>query len=148
MNAFSKIDMDEVTRLTQAGKLAEAMALLQGHSGSGFTRGSPRSTPHPFQGIMRQLPLLPTIDTVAPSVPSGAWTAQTQFMQRVAGESVQTAKAAGSPDLAQTMLALRHRLPKLGSLSNLGEATDAGTRAGRGSVRGADLLERRRKSDL
>ena len=30
MNAFSKIDMGEVTRLTQAGKLAEAMALLQG----------------------------------------------------------------------------------------------------------------------
>ena len=33
MNAFSKIDMDEVTRLTRAGKLAEAMALLQGHTG-------------------------------------------------------------------------------------------------------------------
>jgi hypothetical protein len=32
MNAFSKIDMGEVTRLTQAGKLAEAMALLQGHT--------------------------------------------------------------------------------------------------------------------
>jgi len=34
MNAFSKIDMGEVTRLTQAGKLAEAMALLQGHTAS------------------------------------------------------------------------------------------------------------------
>ena len=30
MSAFSKIDMGEVTRLTQAGKLTEAMALLQG----------------------------------------------------------------------------------------------------------------------
>ena len=30
MNAFSKIDMGEVTRLTHAGKLTEAMALLQG----------------------------------------------------------------------------------------------------------------------
>ena len=30
MNAFSKIDMAEVTRLTRAGKLAEAMALLRG----------------------------------------------------------------------------------------------------------------------
>ena len=43
MNAFSKIDMGEVTRLTQAGKLAEAMALLQGHTASGIARGSPGS---------------------------------------------------------------------------------------------------------
>ena len=43
MNAFSKIDMGEVTRLTQAGKLAEAMALLQGHTASNIARGSPGS---------------------------------------------------------------------------------------------------------
>ena len=39
MNAFSKIDMGEVTRLTQAGKLAEAMALLQGHTASSHRSG-------------------------------------------------------------------------------------------------------------
>ena len=38
MNAFSKIDMGEVTRLTRAGKLAEAMALLQGHTASDIPR--------------------------------------------------------------------------------------------------------------
>jgi hypothetical protein len=38
MNAFSKIDMGEITRLTQAGKLAEAMALLQGHTASNIAR--------------------------------------------------------------------------------------------------------------
>ena len=38
MNAFPKIDMREVTRLTRAGKLAEAMALLQGRSGSAPAR--------------------------------------------------------------------------------------------------------------
>ena len=32
MNAFSKIDMAEVTRLTRAGKLAEAVALIQGRA--------------------------------------------------------------------------------------------------------------------
>jgi hypothetical protein len=39
MNAFSKVDMGEVTRLTQAGKLAEAMALLQGHTTLSVARG-------------------------------------------------------------------------------------------------------------
>jgi hypothetical protein len=43
MNAFSKIDMGEVTRLTHAGKLAEAMALLQGHTASSIARGRPGS---------------------------------------------------------------------------------------------------------
>ena len=52
MNAFSKIDMGEVTRLTQAGKLAEAMALLQGHTAPGLARGSPGSeVPRLAQGI-------------------------------------------------------------------------------------------------
>ena len=41
MNAFSKIDMGEVTRLTHAGKLTEAMALLQGHSASSLTQVAP-----------------------------------------------------------------------------------------------------------
>ena len=41
MNAFSTIYMGEVTRLTQAGKLAEAMALLQGHAAADVAQGSP-----------------------------------------------------------------------------------------------------------
>ena len=87
MNAFSKIDMGEVTRLTQAGKLAEAMALLQGHTASNIARGSPGSdVPRWTQGIKRPSPPLPTIDMVAPSAPGGAWTAPTQFKQRAAGE--------------------------------------------------------------
>ena len=59
MNAFSKIDMREVTRLTQAGKLAEAMALLQGHTASGIAQGSSRSgVPGPTKGIKRPLPTI------------------------------------------------------------------------------------------
>ena len=69
MNTFSKIDMTEVTRLTQAGKLAEAMALLQGHTASSIARGSPGSdVPRLTLGIKRPSPL-PTIDMVAPSAP-------------------------------------------------------------------------------
>ena len=67
MNAFSKIDMGEVTRLTQAGKLAEAMALLQGHTASSIARESPGSeVPRLTHGIKRLSPPLPTIDMVAP----------------------------------------------------------------------------------
>ena len=59
MNAFSKIDMGEVTRLTQAGKLAEAMALLQGHTASGIVQGSSRSgAPGPTKGIKRLPPII------------------------------------------------------------------------------------------
>ena len=124
MNAFSKIDMGEVTRLTQAGKLAEAMALLQGHK-TVVAQGSSRSkVPGSIKGIKR---LSPTIDMIAPSVPGGAWTAPTPSRRHAAGESTRPVKAAGLPDLAQTMLAFRDRLPKMGAFSGVGE--------GLGSVR-------------
>ena len=97
MNAFSKIDMGEVTRLTQAGKLAEAMALLQGHTASSIARGSPGSdVPRLTQGIRRPSPSLPTIDMVAPSAPGGAWTAPTQFKQPAAGKFSPPFKAGGA----------------------------------------------------
>jgi poly(hydroxyalkanoate) depolymerase family esterase len=119
MNAFSKIDMGEVTRLTHAGKLTEAMALLQGHTASSIARGRPGSeVPRLTQGIKRPSPPLPTIDMVAPSAPGGAWTAPTQFKQRADGESIRPVKAVGPPDLAQMMPAFRG-LPRLGPLSSV-----------------------------
>src|ERR1700712_2308457 len=73
MNAFSKIDMGEVTRLTRAGQLTEAMALLQGRLAAArpqaATEQGPTRTPG---GAARPWP---TIDMVAPSIPGGAWTA-------------------------------------------------------------------------
>ena len=121
MNAFSKIDMGEVTRLTQAGKLAEAMALLQGHTASSIPRDGPGSeAPRWTHGIKRPSPPLPMIDMVAPSAPGGAWTAPTPFKQRATGESVRSDKAAAAPDLAQMMQAFRG-LPKLGALSTVGD---------------------------
>ena len=73
MNAFSKIDMGEVTRLTQSGKLAEAMALLQGHPASSIAGGSPGSVvPRLTQGIKRPSSPSATIDMIAPPPPMAA----------------------------------------------------------------------------
>jgi hypothetical protein len=147
MNAFSKIDMGEVTRLTQAGKLAEAMALLQGLTASSIARGSPSSeVPRSTLGIKRPSPSLPTIDMIAPSVPGGAWTAPTQFKQRAAGESVRPAKAAGLPDLAQMMLAFRG-LPKLGALSTVGDGLGTARQAPVRVPEGARFEERTFSND-
>ena len=141
MNAVSKIDMGEVTRLTQVGKLAEAMALLQGHTASSTARDVPRWT----QGIKHPSPPLPTIDMVAPSTPGGAWTAPTQFKQRAAGKS-SPFKAAGSPDFAQMKLAFR-ALPKLGPLSSVDDGLGPARQAPVHVPEGARFEERTFSSD-
>jgi hypothetical protein len=144
MNAFSKIDMGEVTRLTQAGKLAEAMALLQGQAASDVARGSPGlEVPRSAQGIKRPSPPLPTIDMVAPSAPGGAWTAPTQFKQRVA---VPPFQAAVPPDLAQMMLGFRG-LPKLGALSSVGDGLGTARQAPAHKPEGARFEERTFSND-
>jgi hypothetical protein len=98
MNAFSKIDMGEVTRLTQAGKLAEAMALLQGHTASSIARGSRGSdVPRLTLGIKRPSPPLPTIDMVAPSAPGGAWTVPTQFKHGLPASPYGPSRPSGRP---------------------------------------------------
>jgi poly(hydroxyalkanoate) depolymerase family esterase len=135
MNAFSKIDMGEVTRLTQAGKLAEAMALLQGHTASNIPLGSISSlVPHSTQGIKRPSSPLPTIDMVAPSTAGGAWTAPTQFKQRA------------GPDLAQMMQAFRG-LPKLGALSSVGDGLGTARQAPAHIPEGARFEERTFSND-
>ena len=133
MNAFSKIDMGEVTRLTQAGKLAEAMALLQGHPASSIARGSPdQDMPSSTAKVQGPLPSAPTIDMVAPSVPGGAWTAPEQSNQRTDRGPGRPVRAAATPDLAQTILSLRDRLPKLGTIPGIGD--------GRGIARQAPVV--------
>jgi hypothetical protein len=149
MNAFSKIDMTEVTRLTQAGKLAEAMALLQGHTASEIARGSPGlEFPRLTQGIKRPSPSpsLPTIDMVAPSAPGGASTAPAQFRQLAAVESVRSVKAVGPPDLAQMMQAFRG-LPKLGALPTVGDGLGTARQAPVHVPEGARFEERTFSND-
>jgi poly(hydroxyalkanoate) depolymerase family esterase len=148
MNAFSKIDMGEVTRLTQAGKLAEAMALLQGRTASSIAQGSPGlEVPRLTQGIKRPSPQLPTIDMVAPSAPGGAWTAPTQFKQRAAGGSVQYDKAMEPPDLSQLMKAFRG-LPKIGALSTVGDGLGTARQAPVNMPEGARFEERTFSNDV
>ena len=48
MNAFSKIDMAEITRLTRAGKLTQAMALLRGGAAAA---APPAANPRPDAGF-------------------------------------------------------------------------------------------------
>ena len=147
MNAFSKIDMGEVTRLTQAGKLAEAMALLKGHTASSIPRGSRRSEVLRLTlGIKRPSPPLPTIDMVAPSAPGGAWTAPTQFKWGAASESTRSDKAVGPPDLAQMMQGFRG-LPKLGALSSVGDGLGTARQAPVHVPEGARFEERTFSND-
>jgi poly(hydroxyalkanoate) depolymerase family esterase len=146
MNAFSKIDMGEVTRLTQAGKLAEAMALLQGHT-SNIARSSPGlEVPRLTQGIKLPSPPLPTIDMVVPSAPGGAWTAPVQFKQSAADEFLPPFKAPGAPDLAQMMQAFRG-LPKLGALSTVGDGLGTARQAPAHVPEGARFEERTFSND-
>jgi poly(hydroxyalkanoate) depolymerase family esterase len=149
MNAFSKIDMGEVTRLTQAGKLAEAMALLQGHTASSIPRGSLGSDVTRPQGLKRPRPAAPTIDMIAPSFPGDAWTPPVQLnQQQAAGESLRPGKTVGSPDLAQTMLAFRDRLPKLDPLSTVGDGLRSARQAPVLVPAGARFEERTFSNDV
>ncbi|MFH6786345.1 PHB depolymerase family esterase [Methylobacterium sp. DB0501] len=79
--------MAEVTRLTRAGRLAEAMALIQGRA-SAPEPASPSTPPSPRGSE-------PAIDLVAPTEPGGAWTAPTGQNSAGQGSSRQ-----GSPSQA------------------------------------------------
>ena len=72
MNAFSAIDMGEVTRLTRAGQLTEAMALLQGRPATGTPKSATEQGATRTEGNAARP--WPTIDMVAPSAAGGAWT--------------------------------------------------------------------------
>lgn len=83
------IDMEAVTRLTQAGRLSEAMALLQG-------KPAPEAAPPKDTRAV--------LDMVADA--SGAWTAPEE-----------RAEAPPQPDLAQTLRGLSERFAKAGGLN-------------------------------
>jgi poly(hydroxyalkanoate) depolymerase family esterase len=69
MNAFSMIDMQEATRLTREGRLAEAMSLLQGApSGGPATTRRAEPMPRTSNGDM-------VLDMQPPTKAGGAWTA-------------------------------------------------------------------------
>ena len=127
MHAHPTIDMGEVTRLTRAGKLAEAMALLQGRKAPDAAQGGP-------DRAARAPKSWPTIDMVPPSGAGGAWTAP--------GEARRAGKTAGFPDLAETMRAFRDRLAVPGAGPGLGEGLGSGRQAPPTLPEGARFEER------
>ncbi|WP_019905857.1 PHB depolymerase family esterase [Methylobacterium sp. 77] len=129
MTVFSKIDMSEVTRLTRAGQLNEAMALLQGRPASG--------TPARAGSVPEASNVGATIDMVAPSLSGGAWTAP--GIGPDTEEAPAHAKAFARPSLAETIRSLRERFPKMGAMPEFGGGLGAGLGGGLGSSRGVTV---------
>ncbi|KAB1072351.1 extracellular catalytic domain type 1 short-chain-length polyhydroxyalkanoate depolymerase [Methylobacterium planeticum] len=121
MTAFGTIDIGEVTRLTRAGKLAEAMALLKGQE-------APGPAPKEAGRSARASAFRSIIDMVPPAQAGGAWTAPGSPGQ---------AKAAAFPDLGETMRTFRERLATPGALPGLGEGFGRGLGEGVGPARQA-----------
>ena len=131
MKPFSKIDMGEVTRLTLAGKLAEATALLQGRLRGGVEVDSPGPTPDHST----------TLDMTPPRFVGGAWTAPAS--PPPADEPPQAKPA----PLVRTLLSLRDRLPRTGALSGLGKGLNAQRPAAPPLPKGARFEERAFSND-
>ncbi len=85
------VDMAEVTRLTRAGRLTEAVALLQGHK----MPAEPARPPAPSPS---ERGTEPAIDLEAPTEPGGAWTVPGQ---------------AGTPDPSEALRAMPDALKGL-----------------------------------
>lgn len=90
------VDMAEVTRLTRAGRLTEAVALLQGHPVQGHP--VPAEPARPSAPTTTGRGTEPAIDLEAPAEPGGAWT--------VPGE-------AGAPDPSEAPRAMPEALKRL-----------------------------------
>lgn len=118
MDAYPKIDMLEATRLTREGRLAEAMAILQG----GLTSTHPSTPSDDTRRYASQRPSghdAWTINMVPPSAEGGAWTPPkfdpSHFTSQAFGG------LAGGSCLPQMPEALRGFLDRLGqSGSTLG----------------------------
>ncbi|HEY0493790.1 MAG TPA: PHB depolymerase family esterase, partial [Candidatus Dormibacteraeota bacterium] len=127
MNAFSTIDMGEVTRLTRAGELTEAMALLQGRPVAAKPQAAAEQEATRNESSAARP--WPTIDMVAPSTPGGAWTAPGFGKGATGGASLGKTGASERQGLSETLRSLRERFPKMGAMPGLGEGLGSPQRA-------------------
>ncbi|KMO12296.1 extracellular catalytic domain type 1 short-chain-length polyhydroxyalkanoate depolymerase [Methylobacterium platani] len=89
-------DMAEVTRLTRAGRLAEAVALIQGRAPAPADRAAatePASAPAAPSPRSPE----PAIDLVAPTEPDGAWTAPAEAAATGTSGQATSGKGADRP---------------------------------------------------
>jgi poly(hydroxyalkanoate) depolymerase family esterase len=119
MNAQPNIDMLEATRLTREGRLAEAMALLQGglsraHSATtSSSAGGDESTR--AAGHFRRI-----IDMVPPSAGGGAWTPpKFDFPHSASHPLGSLAGASGQPQVPEALRGFLDRMGQPGSLRGL-----------------------------
>lgn len=127
MNAFSTIDMAEVTRLTRAGQITEAMALLQGRPATANPQEATQKAASHTRGSAARS--WPTIDMVAPSTPGGAWTAPGFGTGSVGNAPFGKTAASERQGLAETLRSLRERFPKMSSMPGLGDGLGAPQRS-------------------
>ncbi|WP_091745062.1 PHB depolymerase family esterase [Methylobacterium sp. ap11] len=134
---LAAVDMAEVTRLTRAGRLAEAMALLQGHAPAGPSpspASAPRGAGTALEGavdIKDAVDIKEAVDLEAPTEPGGAWT--------VPGDGPAQAAAApsGLPEMPDTLRTLMRKAGQAGGLADL--LRSGGLGAGMDAKPGADL---------
>ncbi len=123
---LAAIDMAEVTRLTRAGRLAEAVALLQGRAAAEPPVSEPTPSPHGAGHALEG-----AVDLEAPAEPGGAWT--------VAGDGPARAAAApsGPPEMPEALRTLMQKAGQAGGLAEL--LRSGGLGAGMEAKLGADL---------
>ncbi|MBM6584480.1 PHB depolymerase family esterase, partial [Microvirga sp. BT689] len=117
MNMKPNIDILEATRLTREGRLAEAMAILQG----GLPSAHPSPTPGNAggnEGQHRVRPAARIIDMVAPSSGRGAWTSpKFNFPHMTRDGSDGSAGGLGQPQMPEALRGFLDRMRQPGSLA-------------------------------
>jgi len=115
MNAKLNIDMLEATRLTREGRLAEAMALLQGRLAGPHLSATPGDAggdagQHPLRRAAR------IVDMVPPSSKEGAWTSpKFDFSHMTPDVSYPSAGGLGQPQMPEALRGFLDRVGQPGS---------------------------------
>ena len=119
MNAHPNSNMHEATRLTREGRLAEAMALLQGMSPSAHP--SPAADDNDKDARKRPVgPAARIIDMVPPSSGGGAWAApKFDFPQRAPNPLGDFAGVSGQPQMPEALRGFLERMGQPGSAPGL-----------------------------
>ncbi|KFG69515.1 PHB depolymerase family esterase [Microvirga sp. BSC39] len=119
MNTKPNINMLEATRLTREGRLAEAMAILQG----GLPSAHPSATPGDAGGDLGHRPAgnaARIIDMVPPSSGGGAWTSPKFNFPHIAPDGPDgSARGLGQPQMPEALRGFLDRMGQPGTALGL-----------------------------